>query len=134
MKPNVILTHYAFPEAVNLLSSICDVRTVRARSMRARADLILLARHAHALMVVTPERVDEFMLSGCRNLRVVACAFRIPEHIDIPACTRRGIWVTNVIARTSDIDAEVEAARNILDVLGGDTPRGALNAVLQPAA
>jgi hypothetical protein len=31
-------------------------------------------------------------------------------------------------------EAELEAARNILDVLGGDTPRGALNEVLQPAA
>lgn len=31
-------------------------------------------------------------------------------------------------------EAELEAARNILDVLGGDTPRGALNEIFQPAA
>lgn len=134
MKPNVILTHYAFPEAINLLSSICNVTAVRARSISAREDLILLARHAHALMLVTPERVDEALLSGCRKLKIVACAFRIPEHVDIAACTRRGIWVTNVLTRNSGSDAELEAARNILDVLSGDTPRGALNGVLQPAA
>ena len=134
MKPNVILTHYALPEAINLLSTICDVTAVRSRSISAREDLMLLARHAHALMVVTPERVDEALLSGCRKLKIVACAFRIPEHIDIAACTRRGIWVSNTIAGRSGLDAELEAARNILDVLGGDTPRSALNEVLEPAA
>jgi len=134
MKPNVILSHYALPEAINLLCSVCDVTAVRARSLSARADLMLLARHAHALMVVSPARIDEALLSGCRKLRIVACAFRLPEHIDVAACTRRGIWVSNVVARSSGLDAELEAARNILDVMGGDTPRSALNEVLQPAA
>ena len=134
MKPNVILSHYALPEAIELLSSVCDERAIRARSISARADLMLLARHAHALMVVNPERVDEALLSSCPRLKIVACAFKLPEHIDVAACTRRGIWVSNVIARRSGLDAEIEAARNILDVMGGDTPRSALNEVLQPAA
>jgi hypothetical protein len=42
--------------------------------------------------------------------------------------------VTNVATRGLGEDAEIEAARNILDVLGGDTPRGAMNEVLLPAA
>lgn len=74
------------------------------------------------------------LLRDCRRLRVVACAFRIPEHIDIAACTRRGIWVTNVMTQLFGAEAELEAALNILDVLSGDTPRGALNEILQPAA
>jgi|SRR5688572_24708004 phosphonate dehydrogenase len=134
MRPNVILSHYAMPEAINLLSSVCDVTAIRARSISARADLMLLARHAHALMVVNPQLVDEALLAGCRRLKIVACAFKLPEHIDVAACTRRGIWVSNVITYNSSLHAELEAARNILDVMSGDTPRNALNEVLQPAA
>ena len=46
----------------------------------------------------------------------------------------RGIWVTNVMSHWLGKDAEIEAARNILDALSGDTPRGALNDILQTAA
>jgi hypothetical protein len=58
----------------------------------------------------------------------------MPEHIDVAACTRRGVWVTNVATKWPGTQAEIEAARNILDVFGGDIPRGAMNEVLQPAA
>lgn len=54
--------------------------------------------------------------------------------MDIGACTRRGIWVTNVMSRWPGKEAEIEAARNILDVLSGETPRGALNEILPTAA
>ena len=95
---------------------------------------LLSSRTAHALLAATPERIDDSLLAGCHSLGIVACTFRIPEHIDIAACTRRGIWVTNVMSHWLGKDAEIEAARNILDVLSGDTPRGALNEVLQTAA
>ena len=99
-----------------------------------RQEITLLAGCADALLVATPERIDDALLRDCRRLRVVACAFRIPQHVDIAACTRRGIWVTNVMMRHPGAEAELEAARNILDVLASDAPRGALNEVLQPAA
>ncbi len=133
-KPAVVLNHYAYPEAVDLLSSVCDVTAVRARSSSARTQLELHVRQAHALMVVTPECIDEALLRECRNLKIIACAFRTVDNIDIAACTHRGIWVTNAIARSSGSEAELEAARNILDVLSGDPPRGALNEVLPRAA
>jgi len=37
-------------------------------------------------------------------------------------------------ATPDDKEAQIEAARNILDVFSGDTPRGALNEVLRPVA
>ena len=134
MKPLVMITQRATTEAIELLASVCDVMRVNARSYYARQELSLHARRAQGLMAVTPERIDDALLVGCTRLRIVACTFRILEHIDIAACTRRGIWVTNVMTRETGKEAEIEAARNILDVLGGDTPRGALNEILQPAA
>ena len=65
---------------------------------------------------------------------MVACAYRQPEAVDFHACTKRGIWITNIATQQSGDAAEIEAARNILDVLGGDIPRGAMNDVFLPAA
>ncbi len=133
MNPLVVVTHRIHADAIELLSSLCDVALVTTRTAYARQDLQELARNARAVLAATPERIDDSLLAGCNGLRIVACTFRIPEHIDMGACTRRGIWVTNVMAHWLGKEAEIEAARNILDVLSGDTPRGALNEVLQAA-
>lgn len=134
MKPIALITRYVDSAAIDLLTSVCEVMPRVALASHSHQEIALFAGCADALLVATPERIDDALLRDFRRLRVVACAFRIPEHVDIAACTRRGIWVTNVMARHPGAEAEIEAARNILDVLGGDTPRGALNEVLQPAA
>ncbi len=134
MKPLVILTNRIHTDGVELLLTLCDVALVSTRSVHARHEFAAIARNAAAVLTASPEHIDESLLAGCRNLRIVACTFRIPEHIDIQACTARGIWVTTVMSRRHGTEAEIEAARNILDVLSGDTPRGALNQVLQTAA
>ena len=134
MKPLVIITCPVHADAIELLLSVCNVARVSTRTDHARHALTVLASNAHALLATTPECVGESMLARCRMLRVVACAFQLPEHINVGACTRRGIWVTTVMSHRLGKDAEIEAARNILDVLGGDTPRGAVNEILQTAA
>jgi phosphonate dehydrogenase len=134
MKPLVVITHRVHADAVELLLTVCDVALVDMRSAYARQQLKAVARNASGLLAATPERIDASLLAACHRLRVLACTFRIPEHVDIAACTRRGIWVTNVMSRWLDKEAEIEAARNILDVISGDTPRGALNEILSNAA
>jgi hypothetical protein len=117
-----------------MLTSVCDILP-RIDLARGRCGgFSLVAGCAEALQLASPERIDEALLCDFPRLRVIACTFRLPEHIDVAACTRRGIWVTNVAMRRADGEAEIEAARNILDVLGGDIPRGAINEVLLTAA
>lgn len=132
MKPVALVTGRVCSEAAEMLASVCDV--VLLREARAGQALPAVMRHATALMAVTPECIDAATLAECRRLRIIACAFRIPEHIDIATCTRNGVWVTTVMTRALGKAAEIEAARNILDVLSGDMPRGALNDVLETAA
>jgi len=134
MKPIALITRYVDPAAIALLTSVCEVMPRVALDSHSHHKTTFLAGCADALLVAIPERIDDALLRDYRRLRVVACAFRIPEHVDIAACTRRGVWVTNVMMRDPGAEAEIEAARNILDVLAGDAPRGALNEVLQPAA
>jgi phosphoglycerate dehydrogenase-like enzyme len=132
MKPIVVITGRIHSDAIDLLESVCDVVPINICRARARHDFALLASQAQGLMAAIPERIDDGLLRDCPRLRIVACTFRIPEHVDITACTRRGVWVTNVTARWLDKEAEVEAARNILDALTGDTPRGVLNDISLP--
>jgi len=134
MKPNVLISRPVSPVAVELLTSVCDTLPRVELSNRGKSNFPLVARCADALLLGTTERIDEVLLSDFPRLRVIACTFRLPEHIDVAACTRRGVWVTSVATRCPGTEAEVEAARNILDVFGGDTPRGAMNEVLPTAA
>lgn len=134
MKPFVLITRPVSADAVEMLTTVCELLPRIQLPDRRRSDCRMIAANAHALLLATPDRIDQIVLQDFPALRVIACTFRLLEHIDLPACTRRGIWVTNVTSRWFARDAELEAARNILDVLGGDTPRGALNAVMAPAA
>ena len=134
MKPIALVTRYIDAAAIDLLASVCEIMPRVSLAHHSRQEIELLSSFAHALLVATPEHIDDAMLRHCRRLRIVACAFRIPEHIDVAACTRRGIWVTTVLSDHLGKEAELEAARNILDVISGDTPRGALNEGVVSAA
>lgn len=134
MKPFVMISRPVSTTAVELLTSVCDILPRIDLAAPQRSDFHLVARSADALLLATPERIDDALLNRFPRLRVIACTFRVPEHIDVSACTRRGIWMTNVATRWLGRDAEIEAAQNILDALSGDTPRYAINDILAPAA
>jgi phosphoglycerate dehydrogenase-like enzyme len=134
MKPHVLITRPVSPSAIEMLSSVCDTLPRVAMNRPHQPNFRLIAECTDALLLGTTEHVDDALLREFPRLRVIACTFRLPEHIDVAACTRRGIWVTNVATRWLGKEAEIEAARNILDVLSGDVPRGAMNEILQSAA
>lgn len=134
MKPYVMVTRPVSPAAIEMLTSVCDILPRVELSRSRRKNFSLIAESTHALLLATPEYVDESLLNKFPQVRAIACTFRMPEHIDVAACTRRGVWVTNVSTKWLGAQAEIEAARNILDVFSGDIPRGAMNDVLQPAA
>lgn len=134
MRPFVMITRPVAPAAIEMLTSVCDILPRLELSNGKRGNYCLVAGCADALLLASPEHINDALLRDFSRLRVIACTFRLPEHIDVAACTRRGIWVTNIATPWPGREAEIEAARNILDVFGGDIPRGAMNEVLQPAA
>jgi phosphonate dehydrogenase len=42
------------------------------------------------------EQVDDALLSQCPKLRIIACALKGYDNIDVAACSKHGIWVTLV--------------------------------------
>jgi hypothetical protein len=133
MKPRAVITRRVHACTRDLLSIRAEVVAHAHWEPMPRPELANHIPDARALLLFPPDRIDEAMLAMAPQLRVVACAFLLPENIDVAGCTRRGIWVANVAhSRFSggyDIEYELEAARNILEVLNGDIPRGAVNQV-----
>jgi phosphonate dehydrogenase len=138
MKPKAMITRRVQPSTRELLMVRAEVDIHTHWEPMLRSELAVRARDVHALMVFPADRIDQPLLDMLPHLQVVACTFRLPENIDVAHCTRRGIWVTNVpharFLSGQEFEYELEAARNILDVLNGDTPRGAVNHITAIAA
>lgn len=47
-------------------------------------------------MTFMPDSVDEAFLRACPRLRVIGCALKGYDNYDVDACTRQGLWITNV--------------------------------------
>lgn len=96
MKPKAVLTQWVHPEVIDFLGDICEVVPNEGREPLARRELLARAGSAEALMVFMPDKIDDEFLDACPNLRIVAGALKGYDNFDVAACTRRGIWFTNV--------------------------------------
>ena len=96
MKPKVVLTHRVHPEVIELLAEHCEVIPNMTDDTLARDEIMRRAREAEAIMTFMPDSVDEAFLRACPRLRVVGCALKGYDNYDVDACTRHGVWITNV--------------------------------------
>lgn len=96
IKPKVVLTHWVHPEVVDYLRGSCEVVTNDSRESLPREEILRRARDADALMTFMPDSLDDAFLSECPGLHIVACALKGYDNFDVQACTRRGIWISNV--------------------------------------
>ena len=96
MKPKVILTHRVHPEVIELLAEHCEVVPNPGPETLPLDEILQRAKDAEAIMTFMPDRVDEEFLRACPRLRVVGCALKGYDNYDVDACTRHGVWITNV--------------------------------------
>ncbi len=96
MKPKVVLTHRVHPEVIELLAEHGEVIPNMTDDTLAREEILRRAREAEAIMTFMPDSVDEAFLRACPRLRVVGCALKGYDNYDVDACTRHGVWITNV--------------------------------------
>lgn len=73
----------------------------------ARGELLRRVHAASALLPVLTDRVDVELLDATPRLRVVANHAVGYDNVDVPACTRRGIWVTNTPGVLTDSTADM---------------------------
>lgn len=96
MKPKVILTHRVHPEVIELLAGHCEVIPNTTNETLASDEILRRAQDAEAIMTFMPDSVDEAFLRACPRLRVIGCALKGYDNYDVDACTRHGVWITNV--------------------------------------
>ncbi|MBO9471072.1 hydroxyacid dehydrogenase [Endozoicomonas sp. G2_2] len=95
-RPAVVLTQKAFAETRERLAEHARLILNDGRNAWSASRLKEEAYTAEAIMAFMTDRVDEDLLAGCPQLKVVGGALKGYDNIDIEACTQRGIWVTNV--------------------------------------
>jgi phosphonate dehydrogenase len=107
MQPKVVITHRVHPEVIELLSKACEVLPNTTPDTLPREEILRRARDADAIMAFMPDCVDEDFLRACPRLHVIGGALKGYDNYDIEACTRHGVWITNVPDRLTIPTAEL---------------------------
>lgn len=94
-KPRLLATHALFAPARELLDAHADVEYWDRPDRPTRAEVLERVADKEALVCLLTERVEEELLSAAPDLRIVANVAVGFDNIDVDACTRRGVVVTN---------------------------------------
>jgi gluconate 2-dehydrogenase len=105
MKPRLLITRKVFPEVMHALSQAYEVQANPDDAQWSPAEFHARLANADALFVVATDRVDEAALQVAPHLKIVATGSVGYNHIDLAACSARGIAVTN----TPDVLTEATA-------------------------
>jgi glyoxylate/hydroxypyruvate/2-ketogluconate reductase len=105
MKPRLLVTRKVFPEVLQALAPAFDVTANQDDEVWSPEAFQRRAAPCDALYVVATDRVDAQALQACPKLRMVATGSVGYNHVDVAACTARGILVTN----TPDVLTEATA-------------------------
>ncbi len=107
MKKKVLVTREVFDETIAYLAQHFDVTANQAAVDYSRDQMIERLRGMDGTLVTPTERVDEELLSRCPSLRAVCSVSVGFNHIDLEACTRRGVMATNTPGVLTDSVADM---------------------------
>jgi glyoxylate reductase len=94
-KPKVLATRPLFPAARDILERNFDVEYWPVQEKIPRAELLQRVAGKDALVCLLTEKIDEELLSAAPKVRIVSTVSVGYDHIDVAACTRRNVMVTN---------------------------------------
>jgi phosphonate dehydrogenase len=96
MKPKIVITSWVHPAVINRLSEHCIVVANETKERLSREEILKRACDADVIMTFMTDSIDEGFIEACPRLRLIACALKGYDNYDVEACTKRGIWITNV--------------------------------------
>jgi glyoxylate reductase len=106
-KPRVFVTRKLALDPAELLGPDVDLDQHDEEPVLARAELLKRVRDIDALLPTLADRVDEELLQAAPKLKIVANHAVGYDNIDVPACTARGVWVTNTPGVLTDCTADL---------------------------
>jgi lactate dehydrogenase-like 2-hydroxyacid dehydrogenase len=94
-KPRIYSTHPLFEPARQLLKEQFEVQYWRSPERPPRAELLGSVADKDGLVCLLTEKINEGLLQAAPKLRIVANVAVGYDNVDVPACTRRRVVVTN---------------------------------------
>jgi glyoxylate/hydroxypyruvate/2-ketogluconate reductase len=101
----VAVTRDIPPQALAALRAHFEVLDNPGDLIRSRPELLAWLQGCDGVLLAGGERIDDELLQACPTLRAVCNMAVGYNNIDVPACTARGVWVTN----TPDVLTETTA-------------------------
>ena len=94
-KPNVFATHSLFEAARQILQETCEVEYWAKPERPPREEVLRRVKDKEGLVCLLTEKINEELLSVAPKLRIAANVAVGFDNIDVAACTKRGVAVTN---------------------------------------
>jgi glyoxylate reductase len=94
-KAKVFITHPLYPEARNLLQGSCDCEFWTKQERPTREEFLSRLKDKEGLLCLLTEKIGDDVLRAAPKLRIVANVAVGYDNVDLPACTKRGVVVTN---------------------------------------
>jgi len=101
----VLIARRVFPDVVDRLRAAFDVRTHEGDAPLSQPELIAALQGCAGVFITGSEKIDAVLLDACPQLKAVCTMAVGYNHIDLAACTARGVLVTN----TPDVLTETTA-------------------------
>jgi lactate dehydrogenase-like 2-hydroxyacid dehydrogenase len=94
-KPKALVTRPLFPEARAILDSVFEAEYWTRPERIPPAELLSRVADKDALVCLLTEKIHEDLLAGSPKVRIVSTVSVGYDHIDVEACTRHRVVVTN---------------------------------------
>jgi glyoxylate reductase len=94
-KPRVLATRPLFPAAQQILNTSCEVEYWSKAERISKEELLRRVQDKEGLVCLLTEKVNDELLRAAPKLRIAANVAVGFDNIDVPACTKRGVVVTN---------------------------------------
>ncbi len=106
-KPRVLVARTIFPDIIEALQKHFDVQAHEDPAPMKPDALRAAMQGKRGAFVTGTERIDAALLNACPDLRAVCNMVVGTNHVDIDACTARGILVTNTPDVLTDTTADL---------------------------
>ena len=107
MKPKILVTREVFDETLAYLNDHCDVESNQTDKPFDAATLAQRLKDKDGVVCCLTDRIDPAVLAAAQRLKVVANIAVGYNNIDVPACTARGVMVTNTPGVLDDSTADL---------------------------
>jgi glyoxylate reductase len=94
-KPKVYSTHQLFEPARNILDANCDMQYWTDSERPPRDEVLRRVKDKDGLICLLTEKINEEFLRAAPKLRIASNVAVGYDNIDVDACTKRGVVVTN---------------------------------------